>query len=82
MAIDQNLFELFPISELMTPKDNHTVYMKKYWIVYEGSVLRFRRNKAWQCNALEELVKQVLAGNSSFEGCEIQYFDYLYVPQR
>ncbi|AFC21799.1 hypothetical protein GAP32_349 [Cronobacter phage vB_CsaM_GAP32] len=81
MAIDQNLFDLFPISELVSPKDNHKVYMNRYWIVYEGSVLRYKKTKAWQCNSLKELVEQVLETNSIYEGCEIKYFKYLYVPE-
>lgn len=80
MAIE-NLFDTFPIADLEIPQDHHKVYMKRYWITYEGSVLRFKRTKAWQCNALKELVEQVVENNSIYEGCEIKYFEYLYVPE-
>lgn len=81
MAIDGKLFDTFPIEELKVPQDNHKVYMKRYWIVYEGSVLRFKKTKAWQCNGFKQIVEQVIETNPIYEGCEIQYFEYLYVPE-
>lgn len=81
MAIDGNLFESFPIADFEVPQDNCTVYMKRYWITHEGSVLRFIRTKAWQCNALKELVEQVVENNDVYKDCEIQFFDYLYIPK-
>ena len=80
MAFDESLFEKFPIEVLKEPKNNHKVYMKKYWIVHEGSVLRYKKTKSWQCNGLKEIIQQVMNGNSIYDGCVIQYFEYLYVP--
>lgn len=81
MAIDENLFEKYPISELQSPHDGYKVYMKRYWIVYEGSVLRFKKTKAWQCNSFKQIVESIVFNNPLYDGCEIQYFEYLYIPE-
>lgn len=79
-GIDTNLFELYPISELTQPKDNCKVCMKRYWIVYNDSVLRFKRTNSWQCNSLKELIDNVVKDNPIYNGCEVVYFEYLYLP--
>lgn len=81
MTINENLFDKFPIENLKEPQDYHKVYMKRYWIVYEGSVLRYKQTKAWQCNTFKQIIEQVIETNPIYEGCEIQYFEYLYVPE-
>lgn len=81
MAFNEKLFLKYPIIELKEPSNNSTVYQNRYWIVHKGSVLRFKQNKAWQCNALEELVKNIVQVNPIYEGCEVQFFEYLYLPK-
>lgn len=81
VTFNEKLFDKFPVDELLEPSNNSTVYQNRYWIIHEGSVLRFRQNKSWQCNALKELVYNIVATNPIYEGCEVQFFEFLYVPK-
>lgn len=80
MAINEKLFEQFPIESLLEPTDGSKVYQNRYWVTYNGNVLRYIPTKAWQCNSHLAIVEVMTSDNPIYEDCEIQFFPYLYVP--
>jgi hypothetical protein len=80
MAINEKLFEQFPIESLQEPTDGYKVYQNRYWLTYNGNILRYIPTKAWQCNPNLQIVEVLIANNPLYEGCEIQFFPYLYLP--
>ena len=81
MAFNEELFEKYPIESLTEPTDGSIVYMKRYWIIHEGSVLRYKPSKAWQCNSHPQIIDQILKNNPLYEGCTVQFYEFLYIPR-
>ncbi|SOK58634.1 hypothetical protein [Yersinia phage fHe-Yen9-04] len=79
--MNSDIFEFHPIDDLHEPKDGSVVYMNRFWIVKDNCVLRFIRTQAWQCNAHEMIIKNAMKDNPIFEGCEVVFFQYLYIPR-
>lgn len=75
-----NLFESYPISELLEPFDGSKVYLNRYWVVKDNCVLKFIRTQAWQCNAHDAIVKSIMEDNPIYEDCSVVFFQYLYLP--
>lgn len=81
MAFNEELFEKYPLDSLTVPSEGSIVYMKRYWIIHEGSVLRYKPSKAWQCNSHPEIIDQILKNNPLYEGCTVQFYEFLYIPR-
>lgn len=76
----EKFFYLYSVQDLLTSKEGTKVLMNKYWIVFDGQVLRHKITKQWQCNSLEELLVNLINENPIYSSCEIVFYNFLYIP--
>lgn len=80
MDLISNQFSLYPIPDANISDNGYVVYMNRYWFVYKGAVLKDKFSSAWQCNKSRQVLELIKESTSLYDECEIQYFQYLYLP--